>query len=108
MNSIEALLGLFFLVGSNSPLPLPGVGNPNVIPEVINTPDAVIIKATSRGCTKKRHFRVHQGEKDNLQAVRLKKDRCQQDPRIVEFRYTHKQMGLERPASIQGTRIASN
>lgn len=107
MSSIATLLGLFFLVGSNHPLPAQGYG-PSTLPEVINTPEAVIIKATSHGCTKKRHFRVQQGDQERLQAVRLRQDRCQLDPSLVEFHYTHKQLGLAKPEAIQGQKIAGN
>jgi hypothetical protein len=107
MNSIETLLGLFLLVGSNHPQPSP-MDNPSALPEVINTPDAVIIKATSRGCTKKRHFRIQQGDQEQLQAIRLKQDRCLQDPSVIEFHYTHKQLGLAKPDALTDQRIAGN
>jgi hypothetical protein len=105
MNSIEALLGLLLLSSS------PNTGQPGMrenLPVIENRPDAVIIKATSRGCTKKRHFRVVSADDDRLQVIRIKPDRCQLPPRLVEFHYSHKQMGVERPVELNGSRLAGN
>jgi hypothetical protein len=108
MTSIEALLGLFFLAGNHFSY-TPADANGNRVPaKVENRPDSVIIKATSNGCTKKRHFRIITDKNENLQVIRIRPDRCQQAPRQVVFRYSHKQMGVEQPKALDGTRFAGN
>jgi hypothetical protein len=104
MSTLEALLGIFLL--ANQPLGISGHGEPE--PALDITPDAIIIKAASHGCTQKRHFRLVQDSKQGLRVQRIKEDRCQQPLQLVEFHYSYQQLGLNQPLKFMAPRIASN
>lgn len=93
MNSLETLLGFFLL--ANLPQGIPGSVEDE--PSLDLTPNSVIIRATSHGCTQKRHFRLVQDANQGLRVQRLKQDRCQQPAQSIEFHYSHQQLGLKRP-----------
>jgi hypothetical protein len=104
MNGLEALIGLFLLAGTAGPT----MTTPDSGPIMENHPDAVIIRASSRGCTKNRHFRLVSDGNNGYRVIRLRPDRCRQAPHRVEFRYSHAQLGIEPPQNLAGTRIAGN
>lgn len=104
MNGIEFLISLFMLANSSmGPMQTHHLPKP---PTLENLPDAVIIKATSKGCTKKRHFRVITASDGQTRVLRLKQDRCTQPPRLEEFRYSHEQLGMTPPNRLQQARLA--
>ncbi len=104
MNGLEALIGLFLVAAP----PGANLATPESGPTMENHPDAVIIRASSRGCTKNRHFRIVSNGNNGYRVIRLRPDRCQQPLHRVEFRYSHAQMGIEPPNNIDGNRIAGN
>lgn len=100
MSTLEALLGILIL--ANQPQ---GLAPDGYEPTLDLTPDAVIIKATSQGCTQKRHFRLVQDANQGLKVQRIKADRCQQPLQLVEFRYSYQQLGLTPPLKFMGPQV---
>ena len=105
MNSVEAVLSMI-LAGSGTPQPANNSDGPVFIPEVKNTPDAVVVRVLSRGCTSKKDFRIKIGRHQSLNVKRLRKDRCKKTPSIIELQYSYKELGLPQP-NIVGSRIVS-
>ena len=93
MSTMETLLGLFLLANQHSG----AIGPTGAEPSLDLTPHSVIIRATSTGCTQKRHFRLIQDANQGLKVQRLKQDRCQQPAQEVEFHYSYQQLGLKPP-----------
>lgn len=101
MSTLETLLGIFLL--ANQPQINSGA---EPAPSLDFTPDRVIIKAASHGCTQKRHFRLVEDGNQGLKVLRLKADRCQQPLQLVEFHYSYQQLGLNQPLKFMGHQLA--
>ncbi len=107
MNTIQAVMGLMLLGAGDASINTEGMNNA-FIPEVSNTKEAVVLKVMSNGCTRKKDFRVRVSRNQSLQVIRLKKDRCRNDPRTIELHYTHNELGLDKPVTLPGNRVAGN
>lgn len=106
MNIIQAMMGLV-LAGAGE-LPADHAGTePFFVPEVENSQEQVVLKVESHGCTDKKDFRVRAGRSGSLIVERLRKDLCREEPRFIELRYSHEELGLNKPApALRGQRYA--
>ena len=105
MNSVQAVLSMV-LMGSGAPQDVNNNGEAVFVPEIRNTPDAVVVSVMSHGCTTKRDFRVKIGRHQSLNVKRLRKDRCKKSPKIIELQYSYQELGLAQP-QLPGNRIVS-
>ena len=104
MNSIQAVMSLVLMGSGGAPMNSNDSASPALTPEIHNTPEAVVLKATSRGCTQKKDFQLKVGRDHSLYAKRLRRDRCKKAPKVIELKYSYEELGLT-PSLIQGNRI---
>jgi hypothetical protein len=104
MNSVQAVLTLILLGSGNVALNNDAGSSPAFIPELHSTPEAVVLRTMSRGCTKKSDFRFMTGRNYSIKVQRLRKDRCKKAPKAIELRYSYEELGLVRPL-LSGDRI---
>lgn len=104
MNSVQAVMTLILLGSGNVEMNNDVESSPAFIPELHSTPDAVVLKAMSRGCTKKSDFRFKTGRNYSIKVQRIRKDRCKKAPKVVELRYSYEELGLVKPL-LKGDRL---
>ena len=104
MNTLQAMLSLLLAGSGGNGASTDATPKLISIPEIENTPEAIILRVSSNGCTKRSHFRLRVDKNESLRVIRLRKDLCRMEPEMVEFRYRHEDLGVAKP--LPGNKIA--